>query len=146
MNRAAFRDPLIVSVAGLIAPSVWLGAWGLLVAYVWMPLIQVARPALQITDRTVVMNAHAIFDVIVAAMLALVITIPIARLVRGNHLKLWFLFIACFVAGSVLPIDRDSDPAMFFYFFSRPMVWAFVMLSAFGFAIGRRLLGQPSVA
>lgn len=53
--------------------------------------------------------------IVLVTPVALVITIPIARLVRGNHLKLWYLFVACFVARSVLPIGRDIDPEMLFY-------------------------------
>src|SRR2546430_10958895 len=36
----------------------------------------------------------------------------------------------------------DGDTETLSYFFSRPMVWAFVILSAFGFAIGRKLHAQ----
>ena len=146
MNRAALRDVLIVSLAGLIAPSLWIGIWGLLVAYAWMPLIQAARPALQITDRAIVMSAHETFDIIVAAVLALLITIPIASVVRRNHVGLWFLFIACFVVGSLLSPGRSVEPELLTYFFSRPMVWAFVVLSALGFAVGKHLHRGANVA
>jgi hypothetical protein len=146
MSRAALKDSLIVIAAGLIAPIGWIGAWGLLVAFAWMPLVRVGRPTLEITDRSAVMGAATVFDVLFAAAFALAITIPLARLLRRNHVALCFLFIVCAVATTALPTALDGNFELLSYFFTRPMVWSFFILSVVGFAIGRRRHVQRSVA
>jgi hypothetical protein len=92
------------------------------------------------------MSAATVFDVLFAAAFALAITIPLARLFRRNHAVLCLLFIVCAVAIIALPTALDGNVELLSYFFTRPMVWSFFILSVVGFAIGRRSHAQRSVA
>ena len=143
MTRIEGRDLALAGFAGAISACAWVAAWGLAVAYLWIPFFQEHGRFLGGGDPHAARIYAGIFDVVVAAILALLTCVPLSYLSRGRRSTAWFIFIAALLTCQIISSAIDGALSHFLTFLlSHPMVWAFIAASAFACWFGGVLRGK----
>ena len=130
-HRAEIKGLVIAAVAGVVAPFVLASLAGEFSAHVWLPTVRY----LWYSHGVAVSNLafYALRDVVLGMLLGVVAGLGIGRLSRTPYLSQWLAFVASFVLSTGLPALLVYEYDLLVFFFTSPLILAFLTLSVLGF-------------
>ena len=140
------RAHLVAAVAGLLAPFVLVELLGLFAIHVWFPLSKYLWTAHGIATAKLWIDASAIFDILISAVVGLGIAFGVARLCRGKPVPLWLVFTGAFLVSLIVPTLFDREYNELLWFLSRPFISVFLLFAALGFWLPSRRRVSSHVA
>jgi hypothetical protein len=143
MRTVSTKTLLIALAAGMAATWICVTLLGLAVAGVATPYLQHHSQFFAARGDTATTIALAGFNAIFVALVALLLTVPISRLIGGN----WWLMFLAFAVGALIyfvvgALATELPISVIGSLLFDPAAWSFAAASAAGFWWGNRLRRQ----
>ena len=145
-HRAEVKGLVIAAVSGLVAPFVLTTLAGVFTSHVWSPTVRYLWYSHGVAVAKLAFDAATLFDIVLGVLLGVAAGLGIGRFSRTPYLSQWLAFVASFVLSTGLPALVVQEYDLLVFFFTRPLILAFLTLSALGFWMARRKTGVTHVA